>query len=98
MTTGIAVHVPRFVYDEKRDCVWISGIPGFYDTDAYHTGDESGDWWELDLSSHDALDGHIVLPYTVSMDVFESRLYSEVDRLWNVAFMLHKYRATHQKD
>lgn len=84
---------PRFVYDEKRDCVFISGIPGFYDTDAYRTGDESSDSWELDLSSHEGLDGHIVFPYTVSMDLFESRLHKEVDRLWNVSLLLQKYRA-----
>lgn len=83
---------PTFVYDKKRDCVWVNGIPGFYNTEAYHTGDETGDFWEMDLCSEDGLDGHITIGYTLNMDVFESRLYLEVDRLWNVAFLLAAYR------
>lgn len=84
---------PRFVYDAKRDTVYTDGIPGFYASWAYHTDDESGgDWWEIDLTSHSGLDGHIIIPYTKNMQIFETRLHAEVHRLWVVAIELQPYR------
>lgn len=90
--TGAAIDAPRFAYDAKRDTVSTDGIPGFYDSWAYHTGDESGDWWEIDLTSHSGLDGHIIIPYTKNMQIFETRLHAEVHRLWVVALELQSYR------
>ena len=84
---------PSFVYDAKRDSVWISGIPGFHDSWAYRTGGyEEGDWWELDLTSSEGLDGHIAIPYTKSMQIFETRLFFEIHRLWDVAILLQAFR------
>ena len=72
----------KFKKNIDKDTNQIDGFDivaeGFVPTWAYRTGDQSQSFWEFDVvHMATGLENHIVIPYTASVDLFETFLVRE---------------------